>query len=350
MSQSDLWRSLFTSSRDGMFELAFDGRIVDANPTLLTWLGQTREAVVGRPLSGFATCPNPDVWLGAVDWTGFLRLHTGRGERVVSVTITEVRPRPNGIVRAVGVARDLPQSMPVGEQLQQKVDELDTTQLVTVNSLARLAEFHDPDIAGHLERVRLYTFTLAGWLSEQGTGEAALTESQVIELSRCAVLHDVGKVAVPERVLQKPGRLNAEEWDLMKTHATFGGEFLRGADDELRKLLGVSATFLTTAADIAMFHHERFNGEGYPSGLKAYDIPLAARIVALADVYDALTSVRVYKQAWTHNEARELIVKEKGRHFDPQVVAAFLSTEEIFGSIYESMQTAVAPPLVEQVR
>jgi HD-GYP domain-containing protein (c-di-GMP phosphodiesterase class II) len=338
------------SSRDGLFELAADGRLLDVNPTFREWLGQPREAVIGRPLAKFAICPTLEVWLGTADWTGFLRLQGRRGERLVSITITEVRSRDYGPVRAIGVARDLPQSMPVDEQLQQKVDELDTTQLVTINTLAKLAEFHDPDIAGHLERVRLYTFSLAGWLAEQGKGEAALTETQVIELARCAVLHDVGKVAVPERVLQKPGRLNPEEWELMKTHATFGGEFLAGADGELQKLLGVSSTFLSTAADIAMYHHERFNGDGYPRGFKGFDIPLPARIVALADVYDALTSVRVYKQAWTHAEAKELITKEQGRHFDPQVVAAFLATEEIFGSIYESMQSAVDLPLVEQAR
>ncbi|MGE5673796.1 MAG: HD domain-containing phosphohydrolase [Mycobacterium leprae] len=334
MANPDLWRSLFCSSSDGLFELAEGGCIGDANPTFLAWLGTERASVTGCPLARFVRPPFAARWLnGDQAWSGYLRLFGQGGDLFVSVTITPVTR--GGPVRALGVARRLPSVMPMAEEIRRKIDELDTVQLVTVNSIARLAEFYDPDVIGHLERVRLYSFTLAGYLKES-TG--IFTETQVIQLSRSAVLHDVGKVAVPQRILLKPGRLLPDEWEEMKRHAAFGGMFLDEADTELQRLLGVDATFLSTARDVARWHHERYDGKGYPDGLAGEAIPFSARVVALADVYDALTSRRVYKPAWTPAEAHQLIARERGAQFDPSVVDAFLATEEVLLQIYGSMQ------------
>jgi putative two-component system response regulator len=141
-------------------------------------------------------------------------------------------------------------------------------------------------------------------------------------------LHDIGKVGIPDSVLLKPARLTAAEFDIMKTHTTVGAETL---DAALREYPG--ATFLEMARDIAATHHERFDGSGYPQGLVGSEIPLCGRIVALADVYDALTSKRVYKDAFAHASARETIVAESGTHFDPDVVSVFLECEEQFLAI-----------------
>ncbi len=142
-------------------------------------------------------------------------------------------------------------------------------------------------------------------------------------------LHDIGKVGIPDIVLLKPGRLSDREFEIMKTHTTIGAQTL---DAALREFPGVK--FLEMGRDIAIAHHERFDGEGYPNGLRGSDIPLCARIVALADVYDALTSKRVYKAAFTHDIARAMILKEAGAQFAPELVEAFIQTEEKFLAIH----------------
>ena len=143
-------------------------------------------------------------------------------------------------------------------------------------------------------------------------------------------LHDIGKVGIPDNVLLKPGRLSDQEFEIMKTHATIGAETLGAAAK-----LYPDARFLHMARDIALTHHERFDGSGYPNGLIGHDIPLCGRIVALADVYDALTSKRVYKAAFSHEIACSTILSESGTHFDPDVVAAFSEIENEFRAVSE---------------
>jgi putative two-component system response regulator len=141
-------------------------------------------------------------------------------------------------------------------------------------------------------------------------------------------LHDIGKVAIPDRILLKPGRLTAEEFEIMKTHTTYGAATLEAA---LEKYPGTS--FLEMARDIALGHHERYDGRGYPRGAVGDENILAARIMALADVYDALTSRRVYKEAYSHDRTRSMIINEAGTHFDPAIVEAFLAQEEQFMAV-----------------
>lgn len=143
-------------------------------------------------------------------------------------------------------------------------------------------------------------------------------------------LHDIGKVGIPDSVLLKPGRLNDIEFDIMKTHTTLGAQTL---DAAIRQFPG--AKFLEMARDIALTHHERWSGGGYPNGLRGEEIPLAGRIMAIADVYDALTSKRVYKPAFTHEVAKSMIVQDSGKHFDPSLVEAFLACEAQFIKVRE---------------
>jgi putative two-component system response regulator len=154
-------------------------------------------------------------------------------------------------------------------------------------------------------------------------------------------LHDIGKVGIPDSVLLKPGRLTDDQFEIMKTHTLIGAQTL---DAALRQ--NPSARFLQVARDIALYHHERFDGRGYPHGVVGEAIPLAARIVALADVYDALTSKRVYKAAYSHLVARDIIEQESGTHFDPVIVAAFLAVEQEFIRIYESLREDAAEPVL----
>jgi len=149
-------------------------------------------------------------------------------------------------------------------------------------------------------------------------------------LYRSAPLHDIGKVGIPDHILLKPGKLTAEEFEMMKTHTTNGGDSLRQAEEELGE-----NSFLHCAREIAYHHHEKWDGSGYPFGLVGEEIPISARLMALADVYDALICKRVYKDAMSHDKARSIILEGKGRHFDPDIADAFLLLENKFQSIAE---------------
>jgi len=161
-----------------------------------------------------------------------------------------------------------------------------------------------------------------------------LTEDYIMELYKTAPLHDIGKVGIPDKILLKPGKLDFEEFEIMKKHATFGVEAL---SHNLKN--GQAPSFIKTAIEIAATHHEWFDGSGYPNGLKGKDIPLSGRLMAIVDVYDALTSKRVYKPAFEHSYALELIDKESGTHFDPEIVDAFM---EIQDKILEISQKYIA--------
>jgi putative two-component system response regulator len=199
------------------------------------------------------------------------------------------------------------------------------TQDMTVFALAQLTDSRDPETGGHLCRIRYYSQTLAEELRRSGPYQATIDEQFLKDLYRGSPLHDIGKVAVPDAILRKPGRLTPEEFEQIKQHVRVGGDTLENA----RSYVG-QGTFMDMAADIARYHHERYDGSGYSAGLRGQEIPLAARIVALADVYDALTSPRIYKPAYEPEYAREIILGESGAHFDPAIIDAFCARFEKF--------------------
>ncbi|MFQ5895101.1 MAG: HD domain-containing phosphohydrolase [Nitrospinota bacterium] len=196
---------------------------------------------------------------------------------------------------------------------------------VAIFTLARLAESRDEMTGRHLERIQSYSRLLAEALAQLPHYAGYIDREYLEDLERSSPLHDIGKVGIPDRILLKPGRLTPSEFEVMKTHVLVGGDTLQRADRHLKE-----ESFLTLGKEIAYSHHERWEGSGYLRGLKGEQIPLSGRIIALADVYDALTSKRVYKEAMDHAEAREWIVREAGRHFDPEVVEAFLKVERWF--------------------
>ena len=210
------------------------------------------------------------------------------------------------------------------------------TQDVTIFALAKLAESRDPETGAHLERVRGYSKVLADHLTAQAQVQCEAGYAQLIY--RTSPLHDIGKVGIPDHVLLKPGRLSDGEFEIMKSHTLLGARTLEAALKEHPE-----ASFLRMAMEIALTHHERWDGTGYPHGLKGEAIPLCGRVVALADVYDALTSKRVYKDAFSHSIAKAIIIKDAGTHFAPQVVDAFLATEAAFAGIRERYRDNVLP-------
>jgi cyclic di-GMP phosphodiesterase len=210
------------------------------------------------------------------------------------------------------------------------------TRDLTIFSLAAAVEGRDGLSGNHLERLRRYTRTLGEWLARQPRYREQISGEFLRLLYMTSPLHDIGKVAIDDAVLLKPGRLTTEEFEVMKTHAQKGAEILEAALKQ-----NPDADFLRMARDIAVTHHERFDGTGYPAGLIGDGIPLSGRIVAVADVYDALTSHRVYKAAISHQQARKLIVSGSGTQFDPAIVEAFLATENQFLAIREQFPDGV---------
>ena len=206
---------------------------------------------------------------------------------------------------------------------------------VTIFALAKLAESRDPETGTHLERIREYCRILALHLSEDRKYEDEIDGDYIQLLYLTSALHDIGKVGIPDAVLLKPGRLTEEEFEIMKRHAVIGGRTL---DAALRAR--PEAEFLAMGRDIAWTHHERVDGSGYPVGLKGSQIPLSGRIVALADVYDALTTKRVYKPAFSHSDARSLILEGAGTQFDNDIVEAFLANEQRFIDVFQSFDEA----------
>jgi len=199
---------------------------------------------------------------------------------------------------------------------------------ITIFALAKLAESRDPDTGAHLDRIREYSRVLCEHLVRQGPYVGEVDGDYVRLVYLTSPLHDIGKVGIPDHVLLKPGPLTAEEFEIMKEHTTIGGQTLNAALQNRPE-----AEYLRMARDIAFSHHEKFDGTGYPSKLKANEIPLCGRIVALADVYDALTTKRVYKPAFSHEKSLSIIKEGAGRHFDPAIVDAFLYNEEKFVKI-----------------
>ncbi len=204
------------------------------------------------------------------------------------------------------------------------------TRDVAIFALAKLAESRDSDTGAHLERVQHYCQTLAQQMTTQEKFRDIISPEFIRLVFQTSPLHDIGKVGIPDSVLLKPGKLDQEEFAIMKAHTTIAADTL---DAALNKFPGVS--FLTMARDIAVTHHEKFDGTGYPRGLKGEEIPLCGRIVAVADVYDALISRRPYKKAFTHEDAKRIILEGRGTHFDPDVVDSFLACEEQFIRIHE---------------
>ncbi len=216
--------------------------------------------------------------------------------------------------------------------VREKVAEISDSQLATIVALAKLAESRDDDTGNHIERTRTFCRVLAEKLRDNPRYAGSIDETFVETICHAAPLHDVGKVGISDNILLKPGKLTPEEFEIMKTHTMIGANTLQTARSKYPRNV-----FLNTGIAIARSHHEKWDGSGYPDGLKAEDIPLSARIMAVADVYDALRSKRPYKPAFTHEKSCEIIMEGADRHFDPAVIDAFRAVEAEFAEIRNRM-------------
>ena len=216
------------------------------------------------------------------------------------------------------------------DRVDEKTKEINDMRETALRVVATLAETRDPETGAHIKRVQHYCRVLAKEMYLQGIYPEVVTPDFVEAIYHSSPLHDIGKVGIPDAILLKPGKLTPEEFTVMKTHSQLGYEALTAAKGE-----GAVDYFLDMAADIALFHHARFDGKGYPSQAQAQDIPVAGRIVSLVDVYDALTSARCYKPMFTHEQAKDIILGEMDGAFDPEILEIFLYLEDAFKDIHD---------------
>ena len=216
-------------------------------------------------------------------------------------------------------------------EVARRTRELTVIQDVTIQVMASLAETRDTDTGNHIRRTQFYVKALTNKLRTHPRFQDYLNDSTIDLLFRSAPLHDIGKVGIPDRILLKPGRFDADEFEIMKTHTTLGRDAIQAAENAL----GLKVDFLALAKEIAYSHQEKWDGSGYPEGLRGEAIPISARFMAVADVYDALISRRIYKPSMPHAQAVATIVSGKGTHFDPDMVDAFVEIQAEFQAIAE---------------
>ena len=264
------------------------------------------------------------------------RIREAEGSQYIYIIMVTSREDVNDLVRGMDAGADdfitkpfVKEELAVRIRAGERISGFETRDIV-IFSLARLVDSRDSETGNHLERIRHYSKELTTAISELDNPPKEIDTLFLDNIFLTSPLHDIGKIGIPDYILLKPGRLDDKEFEVMKRHSVIGFNTLNEALEKYPK-----ADYLRMSAEIALSHHEKFDGTGYPSGLKGEDIPLSARIVALADVYDALICKRIYKEAYQHDMAKSIIEKERGNHFDPMVADVFLSCHDRFMEISE---------------
>lgn len=216
------------------------------------------------------------------------------------------------------------------ELVNEKVHEITESQISTIFALVKLAESRDDDTGAHIERTSELCRLMAMYLKEDKRYKDIIDNKYIENIYKASPLHDIGKVGIPDRILLKKGKLTYEEFEIMKSHVEIGYETLKEVYDKYSL-----NSFLTMGMDIIRNHHEKWDGSGYPRGISGEDIPLSGRIMAIVDVYDALRSKRVYKEAFSHAKSMKIIHMSKGKHFDPRLVEVFLENHIEFRDRYD---------------
>jgi PAS domain S-box-containing protein len=338
------YRELYENLVDMVVLVSPDGTILMANPRFYSTIGMVYRKELAIP---FRRWVHPDD-LSNVEESLLGKIHERKIIRDFQFRMVnksgkefEVECNAKCIERkdeTVGhqiVIRDVTERKRLEKELIDSLHDVQNARAGTILGLAKLAEYRDEDTGAHLERIREYAKIIAEELAQTPKYKSYITPEYIGDLYFSSILHDIGKVGIPDSILLKPSRLTEDEFEIIKQHTVIGGDILRQVNSKVE-----GQSFLNVAMHIAYYHHEKWNGKGYPKGLKEEEIPLSARIVALVDVYDALTSKRIYKDAFSHEKAKEIILKERGEHFDPDIVDAFLVHESDFNRIREKMHVA----------
>ncbi len=333
------YRTILESIEEGYYEVDLEGGFTFVNDSTSRLVGLPKAALAGMKIQQLMTGAHAR----RVAETFGRCLRSGRSEKAfdcemkglnatlfIEASVALRRDAQGAVVGFRGLLRDRTEVKHLEMDLLESYRKLQNARAATILGLAKLAEYRDEGTGTHLERIREYARLLAEEMAKAPRWKSHIDPAFVEDIYQSSILHDIGKVGIPDAVLLKPGELTGEEFEVIKCHTLFGGDAIAAIESQIR-----GRSFLDVGKEIAYHHHEKWDGSGYPKGLKGQTIPLAARIVALADVYDALTTKRFYKEAYSHVKARQIIVNLKGSHFDPDVVEAFLALEDRFDRIRE---------------
>ena len=333
------YRTILESMEEGYYEVDFGGKFTFVNDSMSRILGYPKKDILTIDYRQFMdeknirivedtfnTCRKSGNTVKAFDCE-FNR------EGMVLFIEASVSLLNNGKDEAYGyrgIVRDRTEKKKLEMDLIESYKKLQNARAATILGLAKLAEYRDEGTGTHLERIREYAKRLAEEMAKNFRYHTIITQDYIEDIFQSSILHDIGKVGIPDAILLKPGKLTDEEFEVIKRHTTMGGDAIRIIESRIKE-----RSFLYMGKEIAYNHHEKWDGSGYPRGLQGEEIPLSARIVALADVYDALTSKRFYKEAYSHERSKDIILGLKGSHFDPEIADAFLILEAEFNTIRE---------------
>lgn len=336
------YRTILESIEEGYYEIDLDGRFTFLNTSTMRIMVGNRKEILSSNLTNYFESQAQEQFVlllkqlrqseeATTMFEGKIQTKGG-AEKIIEMSMSLILSSQKEPAGFRGIIRDITEKRMLEKSLLQSLNNVKEARAGIILGLAKLAEHRDTDTGRHLERMREYSRLLVVRLAQNPKYSDYITEDYIEDIYNSSILHDIGKVGVPDAILLKEGKLTKEEFEVVKIHSLLGGKTLSAVDAQFK-----NQSFLTIAKEIAYYHHERWDGGGYPNGLKGVAIPLSARIVMVADVYDALTSKRCYKEAFPHEKARAIIIEERERMFDPDIVDAFLSTEQEFARIHREM-------------
>lgn len=338
-ASEEKYRTILESIEEGYYEVDLEGYFVFVNDALSKILGVPKidlrfmnfwdlmdEENAARLYATFLECRQSGKPVKAFD----CEFNVNSGTSYIEASVSLLRDARGLPIGYRGVLRDRTEKKKMELDLIESYRKIQEARSATILGLAKLAEYRDEGTGTHLERIREYARILAEELAKNPRFSDTIDQQYIDDIYQSSILHDIGKVGTPDALLLKPGQLTDEEFDIIKRHTIMGGNALKAIESRIE-----GKSFLAMGREIAFNHHEKWDGSGYPRGLKGEAIPLPARIIALADVYDALTTKRFYKEAFSHEKAKSMIVLLKSKHFDPQIVDAFLAVQEKFNRVRE---------------
>ena len=352
-----IYQDIFKSQSDGYLILDVEGTVIETNPAFTRLSGLREDVLLKKPFSWISERLFPELDFNELSkvlrkngkWQNEISARNESGNQwTAALSMLPIYDEAHTIFAYVLIASDKTEIRQVQTALINSLEKTNLAQEAVIFGMARLAEYRDKDTGYHLERMRNYCKFLAEALQQHPPYRDQISQKFIDMLYRAAPLHDIGKVGIPDSILLKSEKLSEEEYRIMCSHTTIGYETL----SSIRQQYG-EMDFLDMGIEITWSHHERYDGKGYPRGLKGEEIPLSAQIVAIADVYDALTSKRCYKKAFSHQASVNTIKMQRGKHFSPDLLDIFLTVADQFDEIRRTFLDSKASTRVlsaEQLR
>jgi PAS domain S-box-containing protein len=336
-ASEEKYRTILESIEEGYYEIDVEGYFVFGNDALSKILGVPKidlrfmnfwdfmdEENSGRVYETFLECRRTGKPVKAFD----CEFNIDGAILYIEASVALLRDSIGRPIGYRGVLRDRTEKKKMEMDLLESYRKVHEARTATILGLAKLAEYRDEGTGTHLERIREYARIITQELALNPKFIGRIDRQYIDDIYQSSILHDIGKVGTPDALLLKPGELTKEEFEIIKRHTLMGGNAIKAIELQIE-----GKSFLAMGREIAFNHHEKWDGSGYPRGLKGEAIPLSARIVSLADVYDALTTRRFYKEAYSHDKAKNMIIELKGKHFDPEIVNAFFAVQDTFNRV-----------------